>query len=224
MQTLYIGNKNYSSWSLRPWLLMTELGIEFEEKQVQVTGQGRSTIHEPYSPNGLVPCLHDGDIIVWDTLAICEYLYESFPQVWPTDRAERAMARAVSAEMHSGFSAVRQAMPMNIKLELCGRVLSDAETADVSRIGNIWSRADPQDPRGPYLFGAFSAADAMFAPVAWRFHTYNVPLTGRAAQYQASMLALPGMRTWRDAAMAETMVIQADDALAESFGGPRRQH
>ena len=224
MQTLIIGNKNYSSWSLRPWLLMTQLQIEFEERQVQVTGQGRSPTHEAYSPNGLVPCLHDGELMVWETIAICEYLYESCPAVWPADRVDRARARAVSAEMHAGFGAVRHAMPMNIKLELCGRVLTGPEKADVERISAIWDNADASHTGGPFLFGQFCAADAMFAPVVWRFHTYNVALTGRAAEYQATMLALPAMRAWREEALKETAIIEADDALADSFGGPRRQH
>lgn len=219
LPTLYIGNKNYSSWSLRAWLLMTQLAIPFEERQVAVTGKGVSDVHRAYSPNGLVPCLHDGDIVVWETLAIAEYLYESHPSVWPARREARATARALAAEMHAGFGALRSAMPMNIKLRLNGRALSVDEQTDWDRICAIWNKYC--HPDGPFLFGQFCAVDAMFAPVAWRLETYNAIPDGRAGDYQRELLALPAMQAWRGAALRETTVIEADDKLAAAFGGPR---
>ncbi|MCB1939186.1 MAG: glutathione S-transferase [Rhodocyclaceae bacterium] len=223
MYTLYFGNKNYSSWSLRPWLLMQHFGIGFEAHQVQVSGRGAHDGHRGYSANGLVPCLHVGDFQIWDTLAIAEFLAERHPGLWPDDEFTRARARSVSCEMHSGFGALRGAMPMNIKLRLKGVPLNAEVQADVDRVAAIWTeaRTDFAGDRGPWLFGDFSIADAMFAPVVWRFHTYNVALPSVAAAYRDAMLAHPAMRAWEADALAETIVLPSYDAVGEAWGGPR---
>jgi len=222
MYELYIGNKNYSSWSLRPWLLLRHFGIPFVERNVQVAGRGAHAGHRPYSDNGLVPCLHDGDFRVWDSLAIAEYLAERHPGLWPNDPQARARARCVSAEMHSGFAALRQAMPMNVKLRLRGRTAEPEVQANIEHIVEIWSEARSRfaGDDGPWLFGRFSIADAMYAPVVWRFHTYAVPLPQAAADYRDAMLAHPEMRAWEASALAETMTMPYD-ALAAEYGGPR---
>ncbi|XZG70426.1 glutathione S-transferase family protein [Chitinibacteraceae bacterium HSL-7] len=225
MLTLYIGYKNYSSWSLRPWLLLKHFGVAFEEIVVDVAGRGASDMHRPYSDNGLVPCLHDEGFRVWDTLAIAEYLAETTPAMWPADRKLRARARSVSAEMHSGFGALRSTFPMNVCQELVGRPLSDEVNADVKRIVDIWrdarAMAAAAGVGGDFLFGAFSVADAMFAPVVWRFNTYNVALPADAAAYCATMRAHPAMQEWHRAAHASDTRIAHYDALATEFGGPR---
>jgi len=220
MYQLYIGNKNYSSWSLRPWLLMTHFKVAFEEINVPLTG---ASTHIAYSSNGLVPCLHDDGFQVWDTLAIAEFLHESHPDkgFYPTDKHARARARSISAEMHSGFGALRSAMPMNIKLpRLKGRPLTDAEAADVARIDEIFvtTRREFAGDK-PYLFGDFSVADAMFSPVVWRLFTYNVPLSGEAQAYCDAMLAHPAMKAWAAAAIAETTAFAHYDDVADQFGG-----
>lgn len=222
MYELYIGNKNYSSWSLRPWLLLRHCGIPFVERNVQLSGSGAQAAHRPYSDNGLVPCLHDGDFRVWDSLAIAEYLAERHPGLWPDDPRARARARCVSAEMHSGFAKMRQALPMNIKLRLRGRAAEPEVQADIERIVEIWDEARSRfaGDGGPWLFGRFSVADAMYAPVVWRFHTYAVPLPEIAARYRDAMLAHPEMRAWEAGALAETVAMPYD-ALAGEYGGPR---
>ena len=223
MYTLYFGNKNYSSWSLRPWLLMRHFEIAFTEHQVEVSGRGAHDGHRAYSANGLVPCLHVGDFQIWDTLAIAEFLAERHAGLWPSDEFARARARSVACEMHSGFGALRSAMPMNIKLRLKGAPLSAEVQADVDRIVAIWSesRAEFSGDRGPWLFGEFSIADAMFAPVVWRFHIYNVALPPAAAAYRDAMLAHPAMQAWAADALAESIALPTYDALAERWGGPR---
>lgn len=229
---LYIGNKNYSSWSLRPWLLMKHFDLPFTEHLVGVAGRGPNDLHRIYSQNGLVPCLHiDHDFQIWDTLAIAEFLAESFPdkQLWPSDRLARARARSVSAEMHSGFGSLRGAMGMNIKMRLRGAPLAPEVLTDVARIDAIWAdarREFARDSDQPYLFGAFSVADAMFAPVIWRFHSYNVAehatLSDESRTYLATMLAHPYMQAWERAALAETEVLAHYDTAALShFGGAR---
>lgn len=222
MYVLYCGNRNYSSWSLRAWLLLTQLGIPFEERMVAVSGGGASEAHRGYSANGLVPCLHDEGFQIWETLAIAEYLAERHPVIWPADALARARARSVSAEMHAGFAALRNAMPMNIKLCLKGRAASAAVQADIDRIVAIWTEARRQFGQGgPWLFGAFSAADAMYAPVVWRFRTYNVALPAEAAAYRDAMLELPAMQLWQAGALAESARIADCDALAAEYGGDR---
>lgn len=222
MYELYIGNKNYSSWSLRPWLLLRHFGIPFVEHNVQLSARGAPAAHRPYSDNGLVPCLHDGDFRVWDSLAIAEYLAERHPGLWPDDPRARARARCVSAEMHSGFAPLRQAMPMNVKLRLRGRAAEPEVQANIDRIAEIWDEARNRfaGAGGPWLYGRFSIADAMFAPVVWRFHAYAVPLPEAAARYRDAMLAHPEMRAWEAGALAETVALPYD-ALAAGYGGSR---
>lgn len=223
MLTLYIGNKNYSSWSLRPWVLLTHLGIEFLEVPVQVSGRGPNDTHRPYSDNGLVPALHDGDIQISESLAICEYVAELHPQAWPADPHARAIARSVSSEMHAGFGSLGGAMPMNVKARAKGGPLPDAVRADVERICELWDdcRTRFAGNKGPYLFGDFSVADAMFAPVIWRFFCYNVELPPRAAAYRDVMLDHPAMQAWEREALEETIHVASSDAALEQWGGPR---
>lgn len=199
---LVIGNKNYSSWSLRPWVLMKHFGIPFEEIQVWL-GQDDSTQQIlAYSPSGRIPCLIEaGHRPIWDSLAIAETLAERFPlqALWPRDAAARAHARSVSAEMHSGFSALRNEMPMTIRSTLPGQGATPDALADVARIDSVWRECLSQYG-GPFLFGEFSIADAMFAPVAMRFNTYRPALSPEAAVYVERLSALPAMQAWiRDA-------------------------
>lgn len=223
MYKLYMGNKNYSSWSLRPWLLMKQLGIGFEEVMVSVVGRGAGDMHRGYSANGLVPCLHDNGFPVWDTLAIAEYLNDQHPDahVWPQQAHARARARSVSAEMHSGFAALRNAMPMNVKFRLKGKQLDDAVAYDLKRIEQIWLDCRTEFAGDqPFLFGAFSAADAMFAPVVWRLFSYNAPVSEHSKTYMQTMLDLPAMREWEQDALSETVKLHYDELSAE-YGGSR---
>jgi glutathione S-transferase len=197
---LVIGNKNYSSWSLRPWLAMKELGLAFDEVRIPLYRPGSKEEILRYSPAGRVPILRDGDTVVWDSLAILEYLAERHPRLWPGDAAQRANARAISAEMRSGFAALRQHMSMNTRKRYPGKGRTPEVLADIARIEQIWGAA-----RGPFLFGAFSAADAMYAPVVLRFRTYDVSV--RNQRYVDAMLALPAMRDWIEAAEREPETI-----------------
>jgi len=205
--TLILGNKNYSSWSLRPWLLLRQAGIAFSERYIPLyAGDWREQVLK-YSPSGKVPALQHGAIRVWDSLAICEYLAERFPekQLWPADVAARAEARAVSAEMHSGFLTLRQNMFMNIRRSLPNRGHTPEVAADIERITAIWNDCRARHSiGGPFLFGRFCIADAMYAPVALRFQTYAVPLSGLAGEYMHMLLALPALQEWVAAAHAET--------------------
>jgi glutathione S-transferase len=200
---LVIGNKNYSSWSLRPWLALKQLGIAFDEVRIPLSTPGTKAAILRYSPAGKVPILKDGDTVVWDSLAIIEYLAERHPRLWPSDPGERARARAVSAEMHSGFSALRNHMPMNARKRYPGKGRKPEVLADVERIRAIWS-----DARGPFLFGEFSGADAMYAPVVLRFRTYEVDVNRK---YMDAMLALPAMKEWIEAAEREPESIAEAD-------------
>jgi len=192
---LVVGNKNYSSWSLRPWLAMKVLGIPFRELRVPLYGPGSKAEILKHSPAGKVPVLVDGESHVWDSLAILEYLAERHPGVWPTDAKLRARARSVSAEMHSGFPHLRQHMSMNIRRRHPGKGRTPESLADVRRIAEIWS-----DCRGPFLFGPFCGADAMYAPVVLRFRTYEVELPPACRAYADAVLALPALQEWiRDA-------------------------
>jgi glutathione S-transferase len=206
---LVIGNKAYSSWSLRPWLLMKQAGIGFEEIRLSLYEEGAKRKLLQYSAAGKVPVLKDGDLTIWDSLAICEYLAEKHPQkhLWPVEAAARAQARSVSAEMHSGFANLRNQMPMNVRREIKARPATPEVAAEVTRIETIWNECRGQHGvRGAFLFGAFSIADAMYAPVASRLRTYGVTLAGAAAQYVSTIHALPAMREWIAAAHAETEV------------------
>ena len=203
--TLVIGNKNYSSWSLRPWLAMRVAGIPFAEHRIPLYGPGSKDQILVYSPAGKVPCLADGDLRVWDSLSICEYLAEKHPGLWPQDPAARALARSVSAEMHSGFANLRAKMSMNIRKRYPGLGRTPESLADVARIVSLWSDCRARYGKGgPFLFGAFSIADAMYAPVVLRFRTYEVELPADCRAYSDAVLALPAMQDWIAAAMAET--------------------
>ena len=206
---LVIGNKAYSSWSLRPWLLMKQASIGFEEIRLSLYEEGAKQKLLQHSAAGKVPVLKDGGLTVWDSLAICEYLAERHPekQLWPAQPAARAHARSISAEMHSGFTNLRNQMPMNVRREIPGRAWKPEVTAEVARIETIWNECRSRHGAdGPFLFGAFSIADAMYAPVASRFHTYGIALAGAGAQYAAAIHALAAMREWIAAAHAEAEV------------------
>lgn len=199
MFKLFIGNKNYSSWSLRPWILMRQLEMEFEEILVPF-GDGA---FDAFSPTGKVPCLMDGTLVIWDSLAIAEYLAEQNAAVWPADREARAWARSASAEMHSGFSALREVCTMNcgIRVELNER--PSALDRDIERIASLCSEGLSRFG-GPWLAGAdFSAVDAFFAPVAFRFQTYGITLDESCDGYVRRLLELPPMQAWYSAALAE---------------------
>lgn len=208
---LLIGNKNYSSWSLRPWLFLRHHGLDFEERRVALYSAGSKAEILRYSPAGKVPVLVDGGVTVWDSLAILEYLHERHPQCagWPAAAAARAHARAVSAEMHSGFGALRQALPMNCRTLYPSRVWPDDVQQDIARVLTIWDECRARHGAdGPFLYGGFSIADAMYAPVVWRFTGYSVPLPQTAQAYCETMLALPAMREWVRDARAETEVLE----------------
>ena len=214
---LIIGNKNYSSWSLRPWLLMKHSGLPFEEVWIPFgTAEFKLRVLE-YSPAGKVPVLVDGDITVWDSLAICEYLAERHPglKLWPQAAAERALARSISAEMHSGFMNLRTLMPMNCRKIFPGKGHTPEVLQDVARIVGIW-----QDCRaryatsGPFLFGHFTIADAMYAPVVLRFRTYAVDLPAESRAYVDDIFALPAMREWLAAAHEEVETISQFEPYA----------
>ncbi|MDB5985373.1 MAG: glutathione S-transferase [Nevskia sp.] len=209
---LVIGNKNYSSWSLRPWLLMQVKHIPFEEVPIALYQADSKLQQLRYSPAGKVPVLIDGDRTIWDSLAIAEYLAEQFPQrhLWPSEIGARALARSVSAEMHSGFGSLRAQMPMNLRAAHPDKGRSPEVLADIARICAIWEdcRArfgadDDGAQTRPFLFGDFTIADAFFAPVVTRFITYAVPLSAACARYVAAMRALPAMQAWYAAGVVE---------------------
>jgi glutathione S-transferase len=211
MYTLYVGNKNYSSWSLRGWLAAKLAGAPFEERLVQLTGKGVNP-EWSFSPSGMVPALHDGDVVVWDSLAIAEYLAERHPGMWPKDAAARAFARSIAAEMHSGFLALRNEMTMCVRERVDVRPWSVGLRNDVARITGLWNEARRRfGAGGEFLCGAFSIADAFYGPVVYRFRTYDVRPEGAAGTYVESMLAHPFMREWEAAALAESEVIEADE-------------
>ena len=213
MLQLYIGNKNYSSWSMRPWVLLRQAGIPFEEvlarfDSFDADSQFKATI-AGISPTGKVPVLVDGDLTIWDTLAIAEYLAETYPEkhLWPQNKAARARARSVCAEMHSGFTALRGACPMNIEAHLpeVGALIwrdKPAVRADVQRLVEMWTGLLEQHG-GPMLFGAFTIADAFYAPVCMRLHSYGLPVPERIQVYVQRVRALPGVKAWIDGALAE---------------------
>ena len=212
MYILYIGNKNYSSWSLRGWLVAKLSGAPFKEVLVQLTGAAPSASHRTFSPSGMVPCLHDGDTVVWDTLSIAEYLAERHPGMWPAEAAVRAWARSISAEMHSGFTALRYDMTMCIRERVDVRPWSDALAANIARVEELWNESRKRHGAGgDFLCGAFSIADCFYGPVAFRFQTYGVTPKGAAADYLRALLAHPFMREWEAAGVAETTVIELDE-------------
>ena len=212
MLKLVIGNKNYSSWSMRPWLALRANGIPFEEVLIPLYTDNPADKQRilSFSDAGKVPALVDGDVTVWDSLSIIEYLAEKFPQarLWPEDRARRAHARSISAEMHSGFAALRTHWSM--KAVGSAQVeLPPAGKDDVARVQEIWADCHSRyGKEGPFLFGAFGAADAMFAPVVHRFRTYAIEVSGEARHYYEAMQALPAFREWTRDGLAETLLIE----------------
>lgn len=210
---LYIGNKNYSSWSFRPWIAMEAAGIPFSDRVIPFDFAAGNPAFREISPTGRVPVLHHGKVRVWESLAIIEYVAELFPEagIWPRDREARAQARSVSMEMLSGFRALRGACPMNIRRPQRSIDLPDGVTDDVARIETIWHDA-LQRWSGPFLFGAFSAADAMFAPVVNRFHAYLLTKDPVSLAYMDRVMAHPAWKTWQTAALAETWIVPEDEA------------
>ena len=212
---LIIGNKNYSSWSQRPWIAMRHAGIAFEEELVALFEPGwRDTVLK-YSPTGTVPCLVDGDLTVWESLAILDYLADKFPEkkLWPGDLKARGHARAISSEMHAGFAALRQHCPMNMRRDR-GKVreLTPQVQANVDRIDAIWSETRSRfGSGGPFLLGAFSNADAMYAPVVSRFDSYAIPVSAPSAAYMDAMMALPAWKEWEGAGRVEPMVMAGNE-------------
>ncbi|WP_413172731.1 glutathione S-transferase family protein [Anabaena azotica] len=208
--TLVIGNKNYSSWSLRPWLLMKQFELDFAEIRIPLyTPESISTLQQ-YSPSGKVPVLLHDDLTVWDSLAICEYIAETFPHLscWPENKIARAFARSISAEMHSGFQNLRQNMPMNCRNKYPGQGLVTGVQQDINRITDIWEKCKQSfGANGKFLFGNFTIADAMFAPVAMRFIAYDVKLDSIARNYVQAIWELPAMQEWIKSAKNEIEVI-----------------
>jgi glutathione S-transferase len=213
--TLIIGNRNYSSWSLRGWLAASLCGIAFETELVRLSEPGSQTALLRHSPAGRVPVLrHDGRV-VWDSLAIVEYLAELRPQagLWPADAAARALARSIAAEMHAGFAALRANMPMNLRKTLPGKGRGPGVALDIERVGAIWRDTRGRfGSEGPFLFGRYSAADAMYTPVATRFRTYGVALDPTCQAYVDAVLAWPAFLAWQKEALAEPWIIPEDEA------------
>jgi len=203
MYILYIGNKNYSSWSVRPWVLMKTAGIAFREERIALYEAGSPERIREVSPSGKVPCLRDGDTVVWDSLAIAEYLAERHRGLWPADAQARAWARSVSAEMHSGFSNLRNEFGMNVRLRM-RRPPSTAVAEDIARIVALWADGRKRfGGDGNFLCGAFGIVDAFWCPVAFRFQSYGVALQGVADEYCRTLLELPAMREWTGDAVRE---------------------
>jgi glutathione S-transferase len=209
---LVIGNKNYSSWSMRPWLALTANNIAFDEVFIPLyTGDADKKRILGFTRSGKVPALVDGDVTVWDSLAIIEYVAERFPQarLWPEDRASRAHARSISAEMHSGFVALRNECAMNLHRLVGAIALSVDARADIARVQEIWIECrERYGKSGPFLFGSFGGADAMFAPVVHRFLTYAIEVVPQVRDYMDAMKALPAFQEWTHAGLAETLIIE----------------
>jgi glutathione S-transferase len=209
---LLIGNRNYSTWSLRPWLVLRHFDIPFEDEVLQLSGEGWREKIAAQSPTGKVPVLIDDELVVPETIAIIEYLAERFPDkgIWPADRRRRALARAAAAEMHAGFSALRNHAPMNLRASHPGKVDLDAVRRDLHRVETLWGPLLAESG-GPYLFGAFSAADAMFAPLATRLRTYDLPVSDVAGRYVEAIYALPAFQEWRAMALQEPWIVDDDE-------------
>jgi glutathione S-transferase len=213
---LIVGNKNYSSWSMRPWIAMKAANIPFEETVISLDAPNFKQVVGPVSGTGKVPVLIDGDVHVWESLAILEYLVEKFPNagLWPADDTARAFARAVSNEMHAGFVPLRRHMPMNMWRPVIKRELTPEVSANVQRIELMWSECRMRygsKSGGPFLFGGFGAADAMYAPVVARLHTYDVDVAATTKAYMDAVMALPAWREWHAAALKETWVLAEDE-------------
>jgi glutathione S-transferase len=210
-RTLVIGNKAYSSWSLRGWLALKETGLFFDERLIPLDRPESLAALAQESPSRRVPVLIEGDLRIWETIAIIEYLAEVAPEagLWPRDRARRAHARAISAEMHSGFAELRRHLPMDLKRAPESRAYPAHVAEEIRRIESIWAECRAAKPKGgPFLFGAFSGADAMFAPVTTRFRTYAVPISAVSANYCDALFDHPPMRDWVSAGRAESWIIQ----------------
>jgi glutathione S-transferase len=218
MYELFIGNKNYSSWSLRPWVLMRELNIPFRENLVPFGGAQNPGAFRGFSPTGKVPCLVDGGITVWDSLAITEYAAERHASVWPTEAAARAWARSASAEMHSGFFALRNDCTMNCGIRVSLKSIGAPLARDIARLEELWADGIGRFG-GPFLAGPrFCAADAFYAPVAFRIQTYDLRLNAGARRYAAHLLALPAMQDWYAAALQETWRDEEHELEARNVG------
>jgi glutathione S-transferase len=215
---LVIGNKNYSSWSMRPWVAMKAFGIPFEEIRIGLRRAETSASIGQYSAAGRVPVLIDGETTIWDSLSICEYLAEQFPEknLWPQDVAARAMARSICAEMHSGFTGLRSAMWMNIKAHFPGKGRTMAAQADIGRISEIWETCLARSGPHGYLFGDFTIADAYFAPVVTRFRTYGVSIGPVLDAYAGRVAAHPAVARWIAEALAETDGIPELDVYTDA--------
>jgi glutathione S-transferase len=224
MPTLVIANKCYSSWSMRPWLLLKQLGIAFDEITVPLDLPDTKARVLKHSPAGKVPILIDGDVTVWETIAIMEHVGEAYDApVWPADRKARAMARSIAAEMHSGFSALRSACPMNLGKKFAQKDRGEAVARDVARFVEIVRQAREHfGAGGPFLFGAFSAADAMYAPLVTRLDTYSIALDATTRAYADAILILPAFQEWRSAAMEEEWIVEADEVDEEAIEDYRK--
>jgi glutathione S-transferase len=211
---LIIGNKNYSSWSFRPWIAMKVAGIAFEEEVISLDAKDFKTRVSRISGTGKVPALADSNVQVWESLAILEYLADKFPdaRLWPADPAARAQARTIAAEMHAGFVPLRRHLPMNMWRPVLRRDLAPEVQANVRRIEAMWTDCRTRHGAGgPFLFGAFGAADAMYAPVVSRFHTYAVEVNAAAGAYMQAVMGLPAWREWHAAALLEPWVLPEDE-------------
>jgi glutathione S-transferase len=211
---LIIGNKNYSSWSLRPWIAMKVTGIAFDEEVIPLYEPGSRECILKYSPAGKVPVLIDGEVTVWESLAILEHLAEKFPKagLWPEDAAARSHARAIANEMHGGFAPLRRACPMNLWLPAKPRLQAAEVMDNVARIDALWTDCRARfGLSGEFLFGGFGAADAMYAPVVARLHSFGLPVSPEAKAYMAAIMALPAFAEWRAAALKEPWVMQGNE-------------
>jgi glutathione S-transferase len=218
MYVLFIANKNYSSWSLRPWVLMQELKIPFEERLTPFAAADNAARFRQFSPTAMVPCLHDGSTVVWDSLAISEYLAERHAGVWPAGAEARGFARCAAAEMHSGFGALRSSCSMNCGLRVRLRETGPALQRNLDRLAELWGEGLARFG-GPFLAGsAFTAADAFYAPVAFRVQTYGLKLAGVAGDYARRLLELPAMKTWYAAALQEPWRDAAHEIEASDAG------
>jgi len=202
--TLVVGSKTFSSWSLRPWLLLKQANIPFSELVIPLNQVSTRERIRQYSPSGRIPVLIHGEVRIWDSLAIAEYVNEQFPDkgLWPAKIEDRALSRSVSSEMHSGFASMRQQLSMNVTKRLPTPALTDDTQSDLKRVFEIWNECLTRSG-GPFLFGKFSIADAMYAPVTTRMTTYSIPLTGAIEKYVQTMAAIPAMQEWVQAALRE---------------------
>ncbi len=210
LPTLTIGNYNYSSWSMRPWVALTAVGMPFNTQMVVLDSPEFYASIPTINPAGKVPVLQDNGLAVWDTLAIIEYAYESYPAIWPKDKAARARARSLCAQMHSGFGAMRNAMGMNIEASLPGKGHTTDALADVAAICALWE-SELSAHGGPFLFGLWSAADAYFAPVVMRFFTYEPPVSRAVHAYMDAVKAHPAVAQWMSHALKERIYIAKDE-------------